>query len=92
MTLQFDLSFFLIALALAAILVAQRWLIRRRAAIFGAIIPLLYCGFVGYLAWAGRLAAVTDWLFAAFGFVGLVTWWASVRQDIRGKSASSTAD
>lgn len=77
---RFDASYLLIALGLGAVLLAQAWLIRRRPAWPGGIVPAGYVGLLAYLAATGRLAQLVDWVFAALGLLALLVWWAGARR------------
>lgn len=88
---QFDLNSVWIALALGALLVAQSWLIRRRRAWPGAIVPAAYLGLLGFLLFTGRMTQVVDWLFAALGLLALLSWWAGARRQREEADADVTS-
>ena len=77
---RFDATYLLIALGLGAVLLVQAWLIRRRPAWPGGIVPVGYLGLLAYLAATGRLAQLVDWVFAALGLLALLAWWAGARR------------
>lgn len=77
---RFDTPYLLIGGCLLLVLLVHGWLIKRRPRWPGAIVPALYLGGVGYLAGTGRLTSLVDYLFAAFGLVGLLLWWSSGRR------------
>jgi hypothetical protein len=77
---RLTLDYLLVALGVVAVLVLQAWLIRRRQAWPGGIVPAGYVILVGYLAVTGGLTQLVDWGFAALGLVLLLTWWAGARR------------
>lgn len=77
---RFDTPYLIIGGCLLLVLLVHGWLIKRRTPWLGAIVPSLYLGGIGYLAVTGRLGSVVDYLFAAFGLVGLLLWWSSARR------------
>ncbi len=83
---QFDVSYPLVAGVLILLLVAQNWLINRDRAWLGVLVPAAYIGLLLYLAAIGRVESLTDFVFAALGFLGLVAWWASSREARRQQS------
>lgn len=79
---RFDASYLLIALGIAATLLVQAWLIRRRRGWLGGIVPAAYLGLLGFLVMAGRLTQFVDWVFAALGLFALLSWWAGARRSM----------
>lgn len=77
---RIDVPYLLIGAGLVVVLLVHGWLIKRRTAWLGAIVPTLYLGLIGYIAVTGRLTSVIDYLFAAFGLIGLLLWWSSSRR------------
>lgn len=79
---RLTLDYLLVALGVVAVLVVQAWLIRRRQAWPGGIVPVGYVVLIGYLAVTGGLTQLVDWGFAALGLVLLLTWWAGARRRV----------
>ncbi|HMQ36340.1 MAG TPA: hypothetical protein PKE46_09170 [Micropruina sp.] len=77
---RLDTPYLIIGGCLLLVLLTHGWLIKRRTPWLGAVVPALYLGGIGYLAATGRLGSVVDYLFAAFGLVGLLLWWSSSRR------------
>lgn len=79
---RFDAPYLLIGAGLLVVLLAHGWLIKRRTTWLGAVVPALYLGLIGYLAATDSLRSVGDYLFAAFGLLGLLLWWSSSRRTV----------
>jgi hypothetical protein len=77
---RFTIGYLLVALGVAAVLVIQAWLVRRRRAWPGGIVPAGYVLLVGYLAVTGSLSQLVDWGFAALGMGFLLAWWLGARR------------
>jgi hypothetical protein len=77
---RLTVNYLVIALGVIAVLVVQGWLIRRRQAWPGGIVPAGYLILVGYLAATGGLSQLVDWGFAVLGLTLLLTWWAGARR------------
>ncbi len=77
---RIDGTYLLIALGVGVVLLVQGWLIRRRQAWPGGIVPAGYVILVGYLAVTGGLSQLVDWGFAVLGLTLLLTWWAGARR------------
>ncbi len=81
-----DGAYPLIAIIFILLLVAQNWLINRQRAWLGIFVPTIYIGLLLLLALTGTLVTLTDFVVAALGLFGLITWWASAREVRRQKS------
>lgn len=62
------------------LLILQNWLIHRKRAWLGIVVPVLYITLLVALAATGRLLSLSDFVFSAFGLLGLLAWWLSVRE------------
>jgi len=77
---RFDVSYLVIAMGLAAVLVAQSWLVKQSAAWLGGLVPAAYAGLIVYLASTARMGSWVDWVLAGIGFFALVSWWVTARR------------
>ncbi len=76
---QFDGTYLIVAIALILLLVAQNWLINRRRAWMGILLPSAYASSLVYLGLVGRIGSPAEFVFAAAGLFCLIAWWASAR-------------
>lgn len=79
---RFDLSYLLIGAVLVLVVVGHYWLARLWAWA-GAIIPLAYLAFVGWLFATGRVSGLLDVGLLLLGLLALVAYWSKARESAR---------
>lgn len=76
----FDATYLIVALVMLLVLVLQGWLISRERAWLGVFVPAAYLAVLVYLGATDHVTSLGDFVFAAFGLLGLIAWWASARE------------
>mgnify|MGYP001159186319 CR=1 FL=1 len=78
------MHWFLSLLLAIAILVVQHFLSTREKAFWGALLPVVYAGFMVYLNYSGQSADMDEfWFISILGTVILLSEWASGREAIK---------
>lgn len=83
---SFDGTYLVAAAVILLLLVLQGLLINRERGWLGVFVPAAYLGVLVFLGATGRVSSLADFVFAAFGLLGLVAWWASAREARRHNS------
>ena len=79
---RFDLRYLLIGAALVLVVVGHYWLARLWVWA-GAIVPLAYVGFAGWLFATGRITGILDAGLLLLGLMALVAYWSKARGSAR---------